>query len=72
MTFESINGPARQEDQRQAVDTALKNIYEMIRENAEDSAAGGQYRERLFLPNSRDLVRLLVSFNMVQFHSQLK
>ena len=69
MTFESINDPMKQEEQRQAVDVALKNIYEMIRENSEESASWGQYRERLFLPNSRDLVRLLVSFNMVQYHA---
>ena len=29
------------------------------------------YIERLFLPNSRDLVRLLAYFNMIQFHPQL-
>ena len=31
-----------------------------------------EYVERLFLPNSRDLVRLLVDFNMSQFHPQLR
>ena len=31
-----------------------------------------EYTERLFLPNSRDLIRLLVQFNMVSFHPQLK
>ena len=31
-----------------------------------------EYVERLFLPNSRDLVQLLVDYNMSQFHPQLK
>ena len=30
-----------------------------------------EYVERLFLPNSPDLVRLLVNFNLVQYHPQL-
>ena len=39
---------------------------------AQDSSSPQDYVERLFLPNSRDLVRLLVSFNMSQFHPQLR
>ena len=31
----------------------------------------GEYVERLFLPNSRDFVRLLVNFNLVKYHVQL-
>ena len=31
----------------------------------------GEYVERLFLQNSKDLVRLLVSFNIAQYHPQL-
>ena len=30
-----------------------------------------EYVERLFLPNSKDFVKLLVNFNMIQFHPQL-
>jgi len=39
------------------------------KEREKDASA---YVERLFLPNSRDLVRLLVTFNMAQFYPQLK
>lgn len=71
VTFEAITDTRKAETQRQAVDTILKSIYEMI-SAAGQTKDGDFYVERLFLPNSRDLVRLLVNFNMVQFHPQLK
>ena len=37
-----------------------------------ETQADDQYVERMFLQNSKDLVKLLVNFNMVQFHPQLK
>ena len=80
VTFESLNDVQKEEEQRQAIDNVLKNIYEMISESIKQEA-GGQamddalalenYVERLFLPNSRDLIRLLVNFNMVGYHPQL-
>ena len=33
-----------------------------------DAAGQEEYVERMFLQNSRDLVRLLVYFNMIQYH----
>lgn len=48
----------------------LKNIYEMI--SGQISLKQNDYVERMFLQNSRDLVRLLVHFNMVHFHPQLQ
>ena len=72
VTFESLNDVIKEEQQRQAVDTVLKNIYEMILASIESREHhDGEYVERLFLPNSRDFVRLLVSFNLVQYHPQL-
>ena len=64
----------KEEQQREAVDTVLKNIYEMISASVAQSDLQPQesdYVERLFLPNSQDLVRLLVNFNMIQYHPQL-
>lgn len=75
VTFESFTDQAKEEGQRLAVDTALKNIYEMISASIPvdgATALSDDHTERLFLPNSRDLIRLLVSFNMAQFHPQLK
>ena len=71
VTFEAITDVRKEEQQRQAVDTVLKNIYEMISASISRDASivpSDEYIERLFLPNSRDLVRLLVNFNISQFH----
>ena len=74
VTFEAITDVQKEEGQKLAVDTVLKNIYEMISDQiaAEGFIPAEDYVERLFLPNSRDLVRLLVQYNIVQFHPQLK
>lgn len=70
MTFESINDLGKAELQRKAVNDVFASIYEMLAAKFETDAAN-EYVERLFLPNSRDFIRLLVNFNMVQFHPQL-
>lgn len=67
VTFESISDMRKEEQQRQAVDNMLRSIFQMISNATEEEQAmqGESYFERLFLSNSRDLVRLLVTFNML-------
>lgn len=71
VTFESINDIDKADQQRKAINDVFASIYEMLAGQF-DAAAANEYVERLFLPNSRDFVHLLVNFNMVQFHPQLQ
>ena len=70
VTFESINDIQKSAQQQKAVNDVFASIYEMLSAQF-GGAEANEYVERLFLPNSRDFVRLLVNFNMVQFHPQL-
>ena len=71
VTFDSIKDAEQIDQQKKAVNDVLTSIYEMLTEQIE-TQADDQYVERMFLQNSKDLVKLLVNFNMVHFHPQLK